>query len=81
MNTRQETKMTPRFTARVESIGIITRGAQTYWVQRHYPHGGSNYRVYVFYKGALEKRGIVFRNEDEFFEWVERVPAQRELWD
>lgn len=73
--------MNTRFTARVESIGIITRGAQSYWVQRHYPNGGSQYCVYVFYKGALEKRGIVFKDEDAFFDWVERVPAQRELWD
>ena len=70
-----------RFHPRMETIGTVTFKGHTYWVQRHYPNGGSQYCVYVFRKGALEKRGIVFKDEDAFFDWVERVPAQRELWD
>lgn len=69
-----------RFQPRTEEVGTVTIGACHYWLQRYYPQGGTRYFIHVFKKGALNERGLVFRNEDDFFDWADNAPQQIPLF-
>lgn len=68
------------FPSRTENLGVMTIGVRRCWVQKYYPNGGSNCMVYVFYKGALEQRGKVFKDEASFRQWATNAPQQHELF-
>lgn len=59
---------------KVQELGIITVGARQYWLQRH---STRTQQVYVFRKGKLEQRGLVFKNLDAVFDWVERSGSRQ----
>jgi hypothetical protein len=67
------------FRPRLEQVGTVTVGINHYWVQRYYPNGGDNYCVYVYRKGAPQQRGMVFEDEEHFFDWAENAPRQMAL--
>lgn len=66
--------------SRTEHLGVMTIGTRRCWVQKYYPNGGTNCMVYVFYKGNLEQRGKVFKDEATFRQWATNAPQQHELF-
>lgn len=56
-------------------LGTITRASgQEYHVQRL--RYGTQHSVYVFRKGELHKRGMVFQTESDFEQWKQQVRQQ-----
>ena len=68
-------------TPKLEHLGTYQVGVRSYYVQRYYPNGGNAYYVYVFKKGDPSARGIVFEDEESFFDWADNAPRQLELWE
>ena len=66
---------------KLEHLGTYQVGVRSYYVQRYYPNGGNAYYVYVFKKGDPSARGIVFEDEEAFFDWADNAPRQLELWE
>ena len=69
------------FPSRLEQVGTVQVGVKHYWVQRYYPNGGNNYCVYVYRKGEPQRKGMVFIDEEDFFDWAENAPKQLPLFD
>mgnify|MGYP003333361851 FL=1 len=65
---------------RTENLGVMTIGTRRCWVQKYYPNGGTQCMVYVFYKGNLQQRGKVFKDESDFRTWATNAPMQHELF-
>lgn len=66
---------------RIEPVGTITKGGFDYHMERHYPHGGNNYIVYVYRKDRLHERGMVFENDAHFRIWgKDALPKQQDLF-
>jgi hypothetical protein len=66
---------------RLEHLGVYQVGVRTYYVQRYYPNGGNTSYVYVFKKGDPSAKGIVFEDEEAFFDWADNAPKQYELFE
>ena len=66
---------------RLEHLGVYQVGVRTYYVQRYYPNGGNTSYVYVFRKGDPSAKGIVFEDEEAFFDWADNAPKQYELFE
>ena len=67
--------------SKLEHLGTYQVGVRTYYVQRYYPNGGDQYWVYVFRKGDPSAKGIVFEDEEAFFDWADNAPKQYELFE
>lgn len=66
---------------RIEQVGTLTKGGFDYRMERHYPHGGSNYMVIVYRKDRVHERGLVFRDEAHLRVWgKDLLPVQQDLF-
>lgn len=62
----------------VVELGIVTKAnGQEYHAQRI--RYNTHYSVYVFRKGALQKRGMVFQTEAQFEDWKREQRGQLSL--
>ena len=66
---------------KLEHLGTYQVGVRTYYVQRYYPTGSGSYFVYIFRKGDPAAKGIVFEDEEAFFDWANNAPKQYELFE
>ena len=65
---------------RIKSVGIVTLGVTEYQMEYHYPHGGSQYVVYVYKRKSLNERGMTFTTDEAYFNWLEQQPKQQDLF-
>ena len=66
---------------RIEQVGTLTKGGFDYRMERHYPHGGSNYMGIVYRKDRVHERGLVFRDEAHLRLWgKDLLPVQQDLF-
>lgn len=62
----------------IVELGTITKASgQEYHAQRI--RYGTHHSIYVFRKGALNKRGLVFQTEADFEQW--KAHARQQLLD
>lgn len=62
----------------IVELGIVTKAnGQEYHAQRL--RYGTHYSVYIFRKGALQKRGLVFQSEAQFENWKREQRGQLSL--
>lgn len=65
-------------TPTIVELGIVTKAnGQEYHAQRL--RYGTHHSVYVFRKGALQKRGMVFQTEAQFEDWKREQRGQLSL--